>query len=462
MLNTTNTSTTKILGASFGTLYDGHTLWVGCQITLTMITSILLYICVCISRFAWLAYKATKRRIRSPQDLLNEENECGSSQKHKKSLRKRAKFTESCRSKYKRIMVLICLLAAIFSLIKCVADQLKFFYAWNARSDWICEFVYDITDFILFLCAFIAVYGFLWLKQWIFYRDPAVVGILYNRSLVIFSRVFVVFVVVAGFANMLANLIPARYKAGNSTAPGNDHLALANDKSYLGCVSTYDMDNRYDSWPLIWYAALAASIQITLLALFIYPLLKQRIDLWKWNKQRKNSIRTRQSVNTKSNNEVSNRNSKENKSSSVINEMEHKESTATEDVSAEHKDDNCISEIGRDQMTNVIEKPTMSEDAKRTITRAVTWTAICVATDFILFLIFANMGPGTPLILISTAQDIDLFLNIICLVATYGTWQQILFPLCVKDDVMADKPMTSLRKSNHRSTSTETGVEDRQ
>lgn len=415
--------------STFGTIYNGHILWIGCEVGLILMTIILGYITCCVGRYALtLARNCQDIRqnvqaisIQGISDANKSEQTCGN-------------ISALSRNKYKRIMVYICLLASVSTLIKFVIDQVKFFYAWKARDDAVCEILYDVSDNALFSIAYLSVYGFLWMKQWLFYRDPVVIGILYNKKLIFFSKIFGPVVLILGVTNVTINIIPIRFKAGYSYAQRNDVKTLLNDETYLGCVSVYEYTDSDQVGPLMSYAAITAIFQSILLGLFAYPILRQKLDLMRLRKTQRLQRRKSQPMDShrKVFFELQFRKAKK----SIFRDDCGESSTVNSDSSTP----TTLESVHEQYETKMY---TPSVDATRPIKRAIFWTSICIATDGGLFIVFAYLGKGTPLILMTVAQDIDIFVNILCLLATYNTWQYILFPICKAPTVTEDTKLAA-------------------
>lgn len=360
--------------------YDGIKLWWYCEVSMIVMGIVNLYIVICMSKFVfWIE----KQKTRSGGN-----NDSPTSQE--------VQFTApGSRNKYKQWMNYMCLMAASQNLFKIAIDQTKFFTAWYARSDVVCELWYDITDIFIFGGIVICVYGFLWLKQWIFYRNPAVEGILYSHHIVTFSKVFVVVILILSSLLTVTNTLAIRYAAGNSTVDRNDTEGLKNDSNYLGCVSIYDMSNVKDSWSLIAYVALASLFQTVLLALFVFPLIQEKVDQYKMKKLMGKNKGCWKSI------ILCFKDNQDEENNKGMDNLHDPTSTHTSKV---------------------------SQHALSSIRRSVIWTAICVITDVIFVSTFAQKGSGTPLILVAVVTDLDLLANVLCVIATYSRWRQILFP----------------------------------
>lgn len=410
--------------SSFGTIYNGHKLWIGCETAMCFLTVFLGYIICCEARYGWTL-------VRNCKDIRASGAPAASNDGTREHSGRRSCVGVSAvsRNKYKIIMIYLCLFASVVTMVKFIIDQVKFFYAWKARDDEVCEILYDVADNALFFVAYLSVYGFLWMKQWLFYRDPAVVGILYNKKLVLFSKIFGPVVLLLGVVNVTINIIPIRFKAGFSHADANDPISLLNDQTYLGCVSTYKYTDSDQVWPLMSYAVITTIFQCILLGLFSYPLFRQKLDLMRLRKsQRKHGRDTTPPMNPHRKGFLELPFWKTKKK--LFQDDGGEGSTLSSDASTTQPDS-----VQKQYQTKMY---TPSVDAVRPIKRAVFWTFVCIATDGGLFIVFACLGEGTPLILITLAQDIDILFNILCLLATYNTWQYIVFPLCKTENVTAE------------------------
>ena len=57
---------------------------------------------------------------------------------------------------------------------------------------------------------------------------------------------------------------------------------------------------------------------------------------------------------------------------------------------------------------------------------------MCILSDVTTVLVAILNGPGTPLILITALNNVNILVNQLCITATYSKWREILFPFCHK------------------------------
>lgn len=369
--------------------YNGQLTWIACEASLAIMTVILLYICVCLAYFVsqecGQSLQAGKRHA-----SVSESNRCDTIQRSCHG--DRSLSISKTKRMLRKAMRYACLFSGLSTLVKLLADQLKFFYAWNAQSDVVCEAVYDATDVIIFYIAYMSVYAFLWIKQWLFYCDPLAAKFLYSTKLVIFSKIFVCLVFLSSLVVAVLNLIPVRFKVSAIS----DVKDVTHDSSYLGCVSVYDMREPSTRLPLVLYCVLNAIFQCTLLGLFVYPLIWHRVKKWKL----KHSCHPKKE------------------------ESVHRDSGSS--GTAWIPDERRKGAFGRRHQS--ISGRILSKNAVKSIQRTVFWTSVCIFTDASLVVTFAVLNVGTPMIMTAVASDIVLLTNVLCIVATYKNWRSILFP----------------------------------
>nr|XP_039261017.1 uncharacterized protein LOC120337322 [Styela clava] len=395
-----------------GKLYDGNIMWYCCQVVLCIMTAMLIYISICLS---WLLWSSCKNRFGNTKDQQS-------------IPRGRRASVSSKRRHFRMFMRIFCLFAAVATLIKCLADQLKFFYAWNANSDDICELVYDITDVTIYAFAYFGVYGFLWIKQWLFYCDPITVKFLYSRRLVIFNKLFVVAMLILGVLCAAANWIPHRYGINKSTLAHGINT-VSNNANYVGCVALYDMSDEEQRWPLICYAALNAFFQVVLMTLFIYPVAWDKLQKWKCKRGYASGKQTEISI-----------------TCNVPNTVAKPPSFPEDTNSVKPQSEGSKIAIGRRHEATTSER-SLSEKALKSIRRTILLTAICIITDMTLVAVYGVVSKGVPVILVAVSTDFNLLINVICIIGTYQTWTQIMFPFCVTADDIPQAQNSTVRLS---------------
>ncbi|CAK8675854.1 unnamed protein product [Clavelina lepadiformis] len=455
MTNATINATTKSEVPSF--LGNGEALWIGCQVVVSLCTVADVYVLVCLLLF-WKRNKIFKTSGRGLQQssrresMWNSENQTDAPRKtpsrhHSVSGSKREK-------RYKRWMLRLVIGASVTALLKCLIDQTKFFYAWQAKSDNACEIANDVTEVCLYATALMLIYGFLWLRQWLFYQSPAVRTLLYRSILVRFSRWFMVIIVALSSTLAIFHLLPQRYRAHT----GND---------YVGCVAVYDLRNPSEAWPIVMYITLSSIFQMSLVCLYLYPFVRRQIDQSKQS-TKKNNSRKRSRVNSNVVNITSEMGTELSNLSLPKEEMHSQNNCTTKSTSErpldsraqegicsrQHSEDSaasakqtsrvCQPKTSRMSWMKTIcrngnkkcrreGKEKSKEKAFQSIKRVIVWTTICIFTDITMVAGSLCKGPGMPLILMTSLNDFNILLNILCLIATYSRWRDILFPCCIKE-----------------------------
>ena len=178
-------------------------------------------------------------------------------------------FRLKLEKKYRVISKYICILIGIFSVIRTLGDIVVKSAEWSAafsiesvlstNADAIgCNVVTQIsTSAVVFGHVFVFV--FLWLRQSIFYVQPTL-NVLYNNKLKAFSVFILVFYLVFGLSLFIAFSIVVRY-ALNSAGFCIIQPVVNNDTSFVLIMNAWN--------------CLSIAMQVSLLGLFIYPLLKQ-------------------------------------------------------------------------------------------------------------------------------------------------------------------------------------------
>ena len=259
--------------------------WISCQVTNSICTFVDVYVLVCLLFFHQRESNRLFRRSRIEKKKLDfEKSQTEGSMK--RLSRKRSSNFETTEAntrlgrnrKFKVWMLKVAISASFVALIKFITDQLKFFYAWKSKSDSICEIVNDVTEIGLFGIILNCIYGFLWMRQWLFYNDPAVNGLLYRKNLIRFSKGLVVVIVSVTSFTTIYHILPQRYEADRS-------------KIYQGCISRYDLNKREDMWPIALYILFTSTFQISLVSLFVYPFVRRKLDSNAKSSKKQSSIK---------------------------------------------------------------------------------------------------------------------------------------------------------------------------
>ena len=251
---------------------ESENLWEICQGLVTFCTIVDIYLFLCLIRF----HQKRARRRQKTEVKQHELEKSNASETPKSAFYTRRRSTyhdESFRTrsspnkKFKLWMLRMAVASSFFALLKYLVDQMKFFYAWDSRTDFACELANDLTEVALYGVTINSVYAFLWMRQWLFYNNPAVKGLLYRECLIVFSKFLPIVIVTLSSILAIFHLLPQRYRV--------DTLS----KVYVGCIAVYDVNNIDDAWPIILYIVVGSTFQLSLLGLFIYPFLRRKIDL---------------------------------------------------------------------------------------------------------------------------------------------------------------------------------------
>ena len=253
---------------------DGENLWEICQGIVSFCTIVNFYLFACLIRFhCKRKRKVTKNEIK-PCDHEKSQNPSETLKSalytRKRSICQKNPYrTRSGPNKKMKIWMLrVAIASAFFAITKCLVDQIKFFYAWNIRTDDACELANDITEIALYGIAINCVYAFLWMRQWLFYNNPAVKGLLYRKYLIFFSKFLPIVIVTLSSILAVFHIIPQRYKVDI----WSEH--------YVGCIAVYDIRNiDDDTWSIVLYIVVTSTFQLSLLGLFIYPFIRRKIDM---------------------------------------------------------------------------------------------------------------------------------------------------------------------------------------
>ena len=275
MFSNSTIMTTRSTRYNVSSNISGENLWEICQTIVSFCTVVDFYLFLCLFRFHHKRHYAIV--------LKNDQEKTNASETPKTAFyAQRPGYRDDSyrrrtgpNKRFKTWMLRVAVAASFFALVKYLVDQAKFFYAWNERSDEVCEIANDLTEVTLYGITINCVYGFLWMRQWLFYNNPAVKGLLYRRCLIGFSKGLLIVILVLSSALAVFHLLPQRYKADDMS------------EIYVGCISIYDMNNIDDAWPIFLYIVLTSTFQISLLGLFIYPFIKRKIDSFARRKQGK-------------------------------------------------------------------------------------------------------------------------------------------------------------------------------
>jgi len=152
-------------------------------------------------------------------------------------------------------VVTAAIMCAVVTLLRLIASQFIFNVGFFESSNKACESVID-TGIVLYCATLFSVYVFLWLRQSIFYTN-SMLNTEYSKLLRFFSGLSIVFIFIGGLTALLINVIPVNYPS-----------------SLEGC-RYQAVDSTFDAILVVVCGGVLLTGQITLVALFIYPLQKR-------------------------------------------------------------------------------------------------------------------------------------------------------------------------------------------
>ena len=188
-------------------------------------------------------------------------------------------FRLTLEKKYRVMSKYICIFIGIFSLIRCVSDigvnslEWKTVFSYQsvqatAVDTIACNVLSQVSASAIYF-GNVFVYVFLWLRQSIFYVQSTL-KVLYNKKLKAFSFFILIFYLVLGITLFLAYSIFVQYSL-NSAGLCQFQVTTNNNALFVQILTSWNI--------------LSIVMQILVLSLFIYPLLKQ--TSWKLNQQGK-------------------------------------------------------------------------------------------------------------------------------------------------------------------------------
>ena len=197
-------------------------------------------------------------------------------------------FRLTLEKKYRALSKYTCIVIGLFSIIRCLCDIAVNFIEWNAvffndsvqppaSAGSACNVLSQASASALF-CGNVFVYVYLWFRQSIFYVQSTL-KVLYGNKIKAFSFFILVFYLVSGISLFIVYSILVQYALNNA--------------GFCQIQENKNSDASYVQ-PLIAWITLSMVMQISLLGLFVYPLLKQAT--WNKNQQGMQSNRTLQKV----------------------------------------------------------------------------------------------------------------------------------------------------------------------
>ena len=260
---------------------------------------------------------------------------------------------------------------ALVTLGRLVVSQFVINVGFSESSDEICEAVTD-AGIVLYCATLFAVYVFLWLRQSIFYTN-SMLNTEYSKLLRFFSGLSIVFIFVGGLVALLINTIPVNYP---STIEGCTYKAV---------------DSTFDAILVAICTLVLLTGQITLVALFVYPL-RKRSDQECFSCADDCTTTVRSDYPSKSQSDIAN---------------------VTENLD-EHINEKSRPNKHKSQINCIMR-------------RSVVFATIAIATDICFLLVSTYALPHSTHRRIPTIlYDVSSFLNLVFVVSSFICWKKIL------------------------------------
>ena len=204
--------------------------WLISESVLVLVTLFTVYLLICLGRYALIS------RCKPGREL-----------NHKKG----------------KTLYRLCFISVLMALGRFAADQAVAVVGW--QTDRKC-YASVSTSIAFYTMSLYPVYIFLWMRQSIFYANPVLSHIL--NPVVTFISYATLFIMLAGGAALgVLYIMPS--------VTGWSHEATAN-----GCMDVNNSSASFDLIPLL-VVCFVVSFQISLLALFLYPLLTKKMQKYR-------------------------------------------------------------------------------------------------------------------------------------------------------------------------------------
>ncbi|XP_077970771.1 uncharacterized protein LOC144425186 [Styela clava] len=147
----------------------------------------------------------------------------------------------------------MCIVGAVFTTLRIASQQLQLFL--GGKSDFLCTVILKVR-LVLYSLSILAIYTFLWARQRIMYKHPAIS--LYSSKRTQFASWYILFTLIIGIITTTVVFFTTR-----------SHM-----KSDFGCALKKTSIPKFIPWLIL--IGTAVTFQTLLLALFLYPLVHHR------------------------------------------------------------------------------------------------------------------------------------------------------------------------------------------
>ncbi|XP_002128857.4 uncharacterized protein LOC100178440 isoform X1 [Ciona intestinalis] len=423
--------------------------WIFSQLVLSIVIIFSLYLLVCLSRYATITKCSPGREISGKKG---------------------------------RMLYRLCLVSLVMAVARFVSDEAVAITGWT--NDKNCVTTVSVSA-VFYSLSLYPIYIFLWMRQSIFYANPVLSHVL-NPVVTFISWATLVVMLSGGAVLTVIYILPEitgwRYEATDS-----------------GCRDAADVSG-FDLVTCL-VVAFTVSFQVSLLALFMYPLLTKKTQRYRSQSTRA----ARANTNAENASASYEENSVPEKNSDEVSSSEPKRGVSEEDHSkvavsyvgkppsrggyfntksvfyrkTQKKDGGDktkkgifrLSHVSTTSFTDLMKKPkspsnaSTSEGAKKSkrgktqqgrriiqfMRKAFFLTLFCVMSDVIFAVI--QMVVIVPELVYLVLFDVNLLINIVCIVMSFRDWPRMIAPVCARH-LIQDKNQSRDSNPNARSTRT--------
>jgi len=363
----------------------------------------------------------------------------------------------------------LCLLSVIMAICRLVSDQSVALLGW--KTDEHCLVAVN-TSTIFYGLSLYPVYIFLWTRQSIFYNNPVLSHIL-NPVVTFISYATLLVMLVSGVVVCVLHVIPS--------VTGWDMRATRS-----GCKDV----NNQEYFQLIPLLALFLTVtfQVSLLALFLYPLLNKKMSGYssprrvsKANRELSSSDFGPQPVQTlriSSLPNIQRPTSAIDVNNGLVDRIEGKEAVSSfrpprtaghprtptqhRRETSDLKSKRSVNQMVRTATTTDVSKKdrkgsqylTNEENEKKKnkrkqhksviefIRKTFYLTLMCVVSDTIMTIVMVTLD--LPELAYLVFFDVNLIVNIICIIMSFRDWPKMVFPLCAKRIIARRRKRSSI------------------
>lgn len=367
----------------------------------------------------------------------------------------------------------LCLLSVVMAICRLVSDQSVALLGW--KTDEHCLVAVN-TSTILYGLSLYPVYIFLWTRQSIFYNNPVLSHIL-NPVVTFISYATLLVMLISGIVLCVLHVIPS--------VTGWDMRATRS-----GCRDINSQE-YFQLLPLI-FVFLTVTFQVSLLALFLYPLLNKKMSNYgsprrasKANRELSSSdfgpqpVQTlrisslpniqRPSSTVDMNNGLADRiegkeavssfrpprtaghprtptqhrrETSEFKSKRSVNQMV-RTATATDVSRKDRKGSQHLINEENDKKRN---KRKQHKSVIEFIRKTFYLTLVCVVSDTVMTIVQLTLD--LPELCYLVFFDVSLVVNITCIITSFRDWPKMVLPLCAKRIIMRRRKRSSISSTN--------------